>query len=159
MKSEVFVLCILIGFMLMGCPRDKEKSKVDGKSEDTICVFDAKLIELKTPHELFKDKGWGDFDEGWNDFMYVCKYQVVKSTYEYIEDGTIYAVIISKTDVVKPSFTKTDIGDNVKFEKDVVHRLTVTAVLPKGWDALKDGFSEDWPVFCACVKVEMVNSK
>jgi hypothetical protein len=157
MKTHVLlIMWMLIGVILMGCPKNKTKINASENTKEEIRVFDAKLIEINTPHDVFKDESSNEQNEGWNDFMYVCKYQVVNSLSEDVKKDTIYPVIISKNDPQKHSFIKTVIGNNVVFEKGVVHHLTVTVGLPEGWDAIKDCFSDDWPSFLACLKVESV---
>lgn len=143
-------MCMIIVFMVLGCPKGNNKDVMD------VRVIDAKLLEINTPQDVFKDERSNEQNEGWNDFMYVCKYQVVNSIYDDVKKDTIYPVIISKNDIEKPSFTKTVIGNNVVFEKGAVHHLTVTVVLPEGWGAIKDCFSDDWPSFLACLKVDPV---
>jgi hypothetical protein len=136
---------------LVGCKKDKDENNQVNNSQKDVRTFDAKLVEIISPME--------DFDgDAWNDFMYICRYQITNSPNEDIESGTIYNVIISKTTVTKPSFKCTVINSDVKFEINSLHRLTISTSLPQGWEGIKEDFSDDRIGLLACLKVETVNS-
>ena len=72
MKKVLLCICVLIGLIFTGCPKKENKENI--MANDTkydFRVFDAELVEVKSPQEFFKDAGLDDFEEKWKDFMYL----------------------------------------------------------------------------------------
>ncbi|MHC4844166.1 MAG: hypothetical protein ACYTEE_10230 [Planctomycetota bacterium] len=144
-KVEI-VLLFLAVCTLWGCKK-KEEGKMETQEEldKQIHIIEAKITEkIDMP------------DPEFNNFL-TFRCTVTNPLDSPIPSGENIVFVISRGDIKKQNSTKTEIKAK-QFNLGGIYRLAVTFAMPKGWDDLKEAFSDERVFIMACLQVEDVNT-
>ncbi|NLH17844.1 MAG: hypothetical protein GX455_14800 [Phycisphaerae bacterium] len=144
-SPQLVFLSIAFLTSINGCfrlPKPETSKQTSSDKDIDVVTFEGCLKEI---HSTGPGKEWNDFS------LYI--FEVTNPLESLTEVGSRINVVVPK-DSAPESVFKTRILAR-KLEVGEMHRVTVTTVLPKGWDAMKEMF--DWMALGLTAGVEIAD--